>query len=155
MEKTWKQILKNADFKKFTKILDVTVHNFSTFWALFWALFEHVLAIFASTLLGFYQRDRERPREKVRQNTSIWLLSLFCHPKDKHLIGFAISISQRSRNEFHYTAKRNISQRNTPKSCCALLSTLSREFFRISLVVELGLKRQRIKIKFWTKNEFI
>jgi hypothetical protein len=38
--KTWKQIFKNAqDFKKLiTKMLEVTVHNFSTFWALFWAL---------------------------------------------------------------------------------------------------------------------
>jgi hypothetical protein len=39
-------------------MLEVTVHNFSTFWALFWALFEHFLAIFASTFLGFYQRER-------------------------------------------------------------------------------------------------
>ena len=57
-------------------------------------------------------------REKIRQNTSIWLASLFCHPKHKHLFGFAISM-QRSRNEFNHPAKRNISQRNTPKSCCA------------------------------------
>jgi hypothetical protein len=33
--------------------LSATVH--------FWALFEHFLAIFASTFLGFYQRNRERP----------------------------------------------------------------------------------------------
>jgi hypothetical protein len=66
--KTWKQILKNADFKKITKIVKVTVHNFSTFWALFWD-FEHFLAIFASTSLGFYQRNRESP------NNCPWLIS--------------------------------------------------------------------------------
>jgi hypothetical protein len=61
MEKDLETDLKNADFKKITKILEVTVHNFSISWALFWALFEHFLAIFASTFLGFYQRNRERP----------------------------------------------------------------------------------------------
>jgi hypothetical protein len=35
MEKDVEQILKNADFKIFTKILEVAVHNFSTFLALF------------------------------------------------------------------------------------------------------------------------
>ena len=36
---------------------------FHTFWALFWD-FEHFLAIFASTFLGFYERNRERPRPR-------------------------------------------------------------------------------------------
>jgi hypothetical protein len=67
-------------------------------------------------------------REKIRQNTSIWLASLFCHPKHKHLIGFAISIAQRSRNEFNYPAKRNISQRNT---CCACVQPFRTKFFAV------------------------
>ena len=67
-------------------------------------------------------------REKIHQNTSIWLVSLFFHPNHKHLIGFAISISQRSRNEFNSPAKRNISQRNIPKSCCASFNLFARNF---------------------------
>jgi hypothetical protein len=67
-------------------------------------------------------------REKIHQNTSIWLVSLFFHPNHKHLIGFAISISQRSRNEFLSPAKRNISQRNIPKSCCASFNLFARNF---------------------------
>jgi hypothetical protein len=54
-------------------------------------------------------------------------------PKHKHLIGFTI-LSPKTQafdwlRYFHFAAKRNISQRNTPKSCCACVQPFRSKFF--------------------------
>jgi hypothetical protein len=80
-------------------------------------------------------------RYYVIQNTSIWLVSLFCHPIHKHLIGFAISISQRSRNEIiQLPGEEKYFAEKHSKILLRMRSTFSCDIFRNSLVVELGLE---------------
>ena len=83
----------------FTKSLEVTVHNFEHFLSTilrFWALFEHFLAIFASTFLGFYERNRERPTYYESKTFSDSSSIAFSNPK---MLGFIFSTKKSSTRE--------------------------------------------------------
>ena len=69
------------------------------------------------TCAKIFSRSDFHSREKIRQITSMHLIgfTILSSKTQEILIGFAISISQRSRNDFNYPAKRNVSQRNIPK----------------------------------------